>query len=401
MKKTTNKFNSPLTSSLTIILIGLSILLLQSCSFLDDFINGEDNALPPTELTDINGTVEIVEQWSSDAGAGNDEAFVRLYPAISDSAIYTIDRDGEITAFDRNSGSKLWQKDLDMTITSGLGHDDETLYVGNDNAEILALDINTGEEKWKKTLSSIALSRPITSGEMLIVRTLDGKLYGLSREDGVQNWIYDRGVPVLTYRGNSSLVLGGDKLVFTGFDSGKVTAVGIEQGQLLWETTAAVARGRSDIERIVDIDGDPILAGRSLFVVTINGRIVSIDAITGKLNWAREISSFVGIGADERNIYITDSDNNIWAFGQENGNILWKQDLLKYRFLTAPTVQDDNLMVLDFEGYLHVLSTIDGEIIGRKQFDSDGYLLPVLKNEENLYLYGNSGSIRSVKLSSE
>jgi outer membrane protein assembly factor BamB len=400
MNKTTNKFNSPLTSSLTIILIGLSILLLQSCSF-DDFINGEDNALPPTELSDINNTIGITEQWSSDAGAGNDEAFVRLYPAISDTAIYTIDRDGDIVAFDRDTGSKQWEKDLDMTITSGLGHDDETLYVANDNAEILALDINSGEEKWKKSLSSIALSQPLTSGDILIVRTLDGKLYGLSREDGVQNWIYDRGVPVLTYRGNSSLVLGGDKLVFTGFDSGKVTAVGIEQGQLLWETTAAVARGRSDIERIVDIDGDPILAGRSLFVVTINGRIVSIDAITGKLNWARDMSSFVGIGADERNIYITDSDNNIWAFGQENGNILWKQDKLKYRFLTAPTVQDDNVMVLDFEGYLHILSTIDGEIIGRKQFDSDGYLLPVIQNDEELFLYGNSGSIRSIKLSSE
>lgn len=143
---------------------------------------------------------------------------------------------------------------------------------------------------------------------------------------------------------------------------------------------------------------DPILIGRSLFVVTINGRIVSIDAISGKLNWARDISSFVGIGADDNNIYITDNDNNIWAFGQKNGNILWKQDKLKYRFLTAPTVQGKFVMVLDYEGYLHVLSSIDGELIGRKQFDSDGYLLPVVQSDDDLYLYGNSGSISSIKL---
>lgn len=251
---------------------------------------------------------------------------------------------------------------------------------------------------WKKTLSSISLSKPVVSGEVLVVRTLDGKVYGLLKETGEQIWIYDRGVPVLTFRGNSSPVIGGDELVFTGFDSGKVAAIGLQHGRLLWETTAATPRGRSDIERMVDIDGDPVLIGRNLFVVSINGRVVSIDAITGKLNWARDISSFVGMGADQNNLYITDNDNNIWAFGQRNGDILWKQDKLKYRFLTAPSVQGERLLVLDFEGYVHILSTVDGALIGREQFDNEGYLVAPIINQDEVYLYGNSGKITSIKL---
>ncbi|MFK5892093.1 MAG: outer membrane protein assembly factor BamB [Pseudomonadota bacterium] len=373
-------------------------LLLQSCSMVSDFFNGEDNAKAPTELEKIDQTVSVVEQWSQNAGSGNDEAFVKLYPAISGSIFFVIDREGLLSSFDRFSGKMLWQKDLEMTITGGLGVSDELLYTSNDNAELFALNIETGEQVWKKTLSSISLSKPMVSGEILVVRTLDGKLYGLLKETGEQIWIYDRGVPVLTFRGNSSPVIGGDELVFTGFDSGKVVAIGLQHGRLLWETAAAVPRGRSDLERMVDIDGDPLLIGRNLFVVTINGRIVSIDAIKGKLNWARDISSFTGMGADKRNIYITDSENNIWAFGQENGDILWKQDKLKYRFLTAPTVQGKQLMVADFEGFVHILSTIDGELIGRKQFDTNGYLLSPLVIKDDIYLYGNSGKVTSIKL---
>ncbi|MFK5987104.1 MAG: outer membrane protein assembly factor BamB [Pseudomonadota bacterium] len=397
-KQKNNKSKHIIGQTVSILLSLLVVLLLQSCSTIDDFFTGEDNSKPPTELEEINQVVSLSTQWSKDVGAGNDEAFVRLYPAISGTTISLIDRDGMLSGLDRFSGKILWQKDLEMTITGGLGVTDNFLFTSNDNAELIALDIETGEQLWKKTLSSISLSKPLVSGDVLVVRTLDGKLYGLLKENAEQIWIYDRGVPVLTFRGNSSPVIGGEELVFTGFDSGKVAAIGLQHGRLLWETTAAVPRGRSDIERMVDIDGDPILVGRSLFVVTINGRVVSIDAITGKLNWARDISSFVGMGVDKRNIYITDSDNNIWAFGQKNGEILWKQDKLKYRQLTSPTIIGKNLLVSDFEGYVHVLSTIDGELIGRKQFDSEGYLVSPVVYKDDIYLYGNSGSITSIKL---
>lgn len=375
-------------------------LLLQGCSSIDDFFTGTDNAIPPTPLEKINEVVGVATEWDQNTGEGTDEAFVKFYPAIIGAKIIVVDRNGKLTAFDRYSGATLWQKDLEMVVTGGIGSSPDMIFIGNEEAELVAINPENGEIVWRKTLSSISLSKPVGSMRVVIARTLDGKLYGLLKESGEQLWVYDRGVPVLTYRGNSSSVIGGDELVFTGFDSGKVAALGLENGRLLWEAAAAVPRGRSDIERMVDIDGDPILVGRTLFVVTINGRLVALDAITGKLHWTRDISSFAGMGADERNLYVTDHESNIWAFGQQSGEILWKQDKLAYRHLTAPATTDEHVVVSDFEGYLHVLSPTDGVLTGRKQFDKKGFLVPPVVVDGDLFLYGNSGALSAVKLSS-
>jgi len=397
--KNLSALNLPIFNKIVFISFCLLLLLqLQSCSTIDDFLNGEDNAEPPTELKEFNKSVSIQSQWSKDIGSGSDDAFVQLFPAIVANTITVVDREGKMSQLDRYNGKTLWQKDLDMIVTGGLGVSQDMLFVSNDQAELIALETASGKQEWSKTLSSISLSKPLVTKDVVVARTLDGKIYGLLKENSKQLWIYDRGVPVLTYRGNSSPILGGNELVFTGFDSGKVAAIGLQHGRLLWETTAAVPRGRSDIERMVDIDGDPVLIDKRLFIVTANGRVVSIDAITGKLIWAREISSFVGLGVDKKNIYVTDVDNNIWAFGQESGEILWKQDKLKYRSLTAPIVKGNHLLVADFEGYIHVLSTADGELIGRKQFDSNGYLLAPILHKDDIYLYGKSGLLTAIKL---
>jgi len=382
----------------TLVLV-LLIILVQGCTTIDDFFTGTDNAIPPTPLEKINAVVNVVEEWNKETGAGTDEAFVKFYPAIIGGKIIVVGRQGQLTAYDRYSGAVIWEKKLEMVVTGGVGTSPGLIFIGNEEAEVVAIDPENGAIKWKKALSSISLSKPVGSDQVVVVRTLDGKLYGLLTENGEQLWVYDRGVPVLTYRGNSSSIIGGDELVFTGFDSGKVAALGVQNGRLLWEAAAAVPRGRSDIERMVDIDGDPLLVGRTLFVVTINGRLVALDAITGKLFWTRDISSFAGMGADSRNIYVTDHESNIWAFGQQSGEILWKQDKLAYRQLTAPSTTNDYVLVSDYEGYLHVLSPVDGVLTGRKQFDKKGFLVAPVVIDDEVFLYGNSGELSAVKLS--
>jgi len=382
------------------LVFGLFSLILQGCSSIDDFFTGSDNAIPPTPLENISNVVSISSEWSKETGAGTDEAFVKFYPAVVGAKIIVVDRQGQLTAYDRYSGSIIWQKKFEMVVTGGIGTSPDMIFIGNEEAEIVAIDPENGEIKWQKNLSSISLSKAVGSDQVVIARTLDGKLYGLLKETGEQLWVYDRGVPVLTFRGNSSSIIGGEELVFTGFDSGKVAALGLQNGRLLWEAAAAVPRGRSDIERMVDIDGDPILVGRTLFVVTINGRLVALDAITGKLFWTRNISSFAGMGADKRNLYVTDHESNIWAFGQQSGEILWKQDKLAHRRLTAPATTEDHVVVSDFEGYLHVLSPVDGVLTGRAQFDKKGFLVPPVVIDDDVFLYGNSGMLSAVKLSS-
>ncbi len=378
--------------SIAIVLI--SSLFISACGF----FGGEDNSIPPTELQDINDTAQVSKLWSKNVGVGVDEVMLNLKPAIVDYDIFTVDREGQVTGLDLETGNIKWQVELDTEITGGVGAGEGVVVVGNTQGEIIVLDSENGTELWRKQLSSVMLSAPLIQDQFLIVRTGDGRLYGLDIENGAQLWVYDRGVPVLTLRGNSSPIIGGRELVFTGFDSGKVAAVGVKHGRLLWEANAAVPRGRSDLERLVDIDANMLLIGRVLYAVTYQGRIVAIDALKGDVLWAKEMSSYAGIAADERHIYVTDSDSNIWAVDRVTGDLLWKQDKLAYRKLTAPVAVGDYVVVGDFEGYVHVLSRLDGELIGRSKVDSDGFHVQPLIDAETVYFYGNGGDLSALRI---
>ena len=382
----------------TLIITILLSLSVTGCGWTDSFFGGEDNSIPPTELEDIVKSVEIRSVWSKDVGVGLDDSFVSLQPAVTESNIFTVDREGQVTSLGLGSGSVSWQVDLDMTITGGVGAGDGLLIVGNNRGEIIVLDADNGTVKWQKELSSVMLSAPLVQDNVIIVRTGDGRVFGLNAGNGNQIWVYDRGVPVLTLRGNSSPLIGGRELIFTGFDSGKVAAVGVQHGRLLWEANASVPRGRSDLERLVDIDGNMVLIGRVLYVVTYQGRIVAIDALEGEILWAKEMSSYAGISADERYIYVTDSDSNLWSVDRVSGQMLWKQDKLAYRKLTAPVSIGEYVLVGDFEGYVHIISQQDGELIGREKIDGDGFHVQPQVDGNTVYIYGNGGNLAALQI---
>lgn len=372
----------------------LSSSLLTACGF----FSGEDNSIPATELSDITQLKQVQSVWTKKVGVGTDEVMVNLQPAIVDYEIFTVDREGQVSSLNLDNGNTNWQVKLDTTISGGVGAGEGLLVVGTTSGELIALDANNGDIKWKKELSSVMLSAPLIQDDILVVRTGDGKVYGLNTYNGSQLWVYDRGVPVLTLRGNSNPVIGGKELVFTGFDSGKVAAVGIKHGRLLWEANATVPRGRSDLERLVDIDGNMVLVGRVLYVASYQGRIVAIDALEGEILWAKEMSSYAGITVNERHIYVTDADSNLWAVDRVSGDLLWKQDKLAYRNLTAPAAVGDSILVGDFEGYVHILSQQDGDLIGREKLDGDGYHVQPLVEDETVYMYGNSGKLAALRI---
>jgi len=382
----------------TLIITILLSFSITGCGWTDSFFGGEDNSIPPTELEDIVKSVEIRSVWSKDVGVGLDDSFVSLQPAVTESNIFTVDREGQVTSLGLGSGSVSWQIELDMTITGGVGAGDGLLIVGNNRGEIIVLDADNGTVKWQKELSSVMLSAPLVQDNVIIVRTGDGRVFGLNAGNGNQIWVYDRGVPVLTLRGNSSPLIGGRELIFTGFDSGKVAAVGVQHGRLLWEANASVPRGRSDLERLVDIDGNMVLIGRVLYVVTYQGRIVAIDALEGEILWAKEMSSYAGISANERYIYVTDSDSNLWSVDRVSGQMLWKQDKLAYRKLTAPVSIGEYVLVGDFEGYVHIISQQDGELIGREKIDGDGFHVQPQVDGNTVYIYGNGGNLAALQI---
>ncbi|MCK5696951.1 MAG: outer membrane protein assembly factor BamB [Gammaproteobacteria bacterium] len=382
----------------TFVTILLMSLLLTACGWTESIFGGDDNSIPPTELEDITESAKIHSVWSKDIGVGLDDAFVDLQPAIIGSDIIGVDREGQVTSLSLETGDINWQIELEMTITGGVGSGNGIIIVGNSRGEIIVLDVNNGTLLWKKELSSVMLSVPLIKDGILVVRTGDGRIFGLNTENGAQIWVYDRGVPVLTLRGNSSPLMGGRELVFSGFDSGKVVALGVQHGRVLWEANATLAKGRSDLERLVDIDGTMLLVGRVLYVVTYQGNIVALDALEGKILWSKEMSSYAGLSVDKGSVYITDSDSNIWSLDRISGKMLWKQDKLAYRKLTAPVIVGNMVVMGDYEGYIHIISQLDGSLIGRNKINSDGFHIQPQVDADTVYIYGNGGTLSALKI---
>ena len=242
-------------------------------------------------------------------------------------------------------------------------------------------------------MSSEILSSPAISQGIVVAKTIDGRVYGLSFENGNQNWVYDRTVPRLTLRGSSAPLISND-IVISASDSGKLSALTLKDGKLLWETTIAVAKGRNQLERIIDMDVDPVVVDDVVYVAGYQGRVAAVKIGSGQIIWSRDFSSYSGLYVDAFRVYITDSIGQAWALNRYNGSTLWRQDKLLRRKLTAPTAHEDYIVLGDYDGYLHWLSREDGKLIARKQVNgSDVVIEEEVKDKELDLLFSKWNNI--------
>jgi outer membrane protein assembly factor BamB len=375
----------------------LLVALLGGCSSMSGFLGGEDNAEPPAELQDLDEPVALKRLWSTSVGVGYDSQFVRLVPAVTADRILAADRRGRVVAYDAESGKRLWETRTDAPVSAGPGVGDGLVLLGTSDARVLALELEDGAILWEAAVSSEVLSVPQIDRGVVVVQSVDGNVAGLDAIDGGQLWIYDRDVPVLTLRGTSTPAVGFGAVI-AGFASGKLAALTIEEGFVAWETSVAVPRGRSEIERMVDIDGDPIIMGSAVYVASYQGRVAVVDAQNGNLGWTRDMSSYAGIGVDFAQVYVTDQDSSVWALTRESGGTVWKQDQLANRSLTPPAPFENYIAVGDFEGYVHLLSRYDGHLAGRVRVDGRGVSSRPLVVGDTLYVYGNGGTLAAYRL---
>lgn len=343
--------------------MGLTVVLV-ACS------SSPSPNLPPMELEELVNTIRIDISWESQIGKGAGEKYLRLKPAIDDGKGFIADYTGQVTAFDVVSGKVLWKAFLAVPIASGPSVAQGRLLLGTSQGEVLMLNAHNGKVIWRHNVSSEVLSAPISADDTVIVRTVDGRLYGLDSETGKQVWTYDRNVPILTLRGTSRpLVV--DNIVISGFDSGKLVALTRENGTVLWETTVAVPRGRTELERIVDMDADPVVMEGVIYAVTYQGRIAAVELTSGRLMWVRDVSVFNSMAIDAYRVYLSDAQGMIRALDRYNGATLWKQNKLLRRSPTAPILFKDHLIVGDYNGYLHWLSREDGHLVARAKIFDD------------------------------
>jgi outer membrane protein assembly factor BamB len=371
--------------------------LLSACSGMP-LLSGEDNADPPAELEQLSGDIQLKQLWSRDVGVGFDEQFVRLVPTVYGEHLLVADRKGRVSALSADSGTLLWKVDTGVLISAGPGAGEGLVLVASSDGEVLALGLDDGAPVWRAQVSSEVLAVPQIDLGVVVVQTADGKVVALGARDGKQLWIYDRTVPVLTLRGTSTPAVERG-VVIAGFASGKVAALSTERGFVAWETNVAIPQGRTELERMVDIDSDPVIAGSSVYVTTFQGRLAVIDVQSGDPGWTRDMSSFAGLGVDYSQVYVTDEHSNVWALARDSGASVWKQEKLHNRGLTGPEPYNDYVAVGDFEGYLHLLSRYDGHIAARTRVDGKGIGATPLAVGDKLYVYGNGGTLAAYTLS--
>lgn len=371
--------------------------LLSGCGTLNSILGGEDNAEPPTPLEDIADPVSLQKVWSTSLGVGFDKQYVNLVPAADDAQVYVADRKGRVAAYDAETGKKRWSVKTGADISAGPGAGEGLLLLGSSDAEVLALDAADGSLRWKAQVSSEVLSVPRLGLDTVIVQTADGNVAALNAEDGSQLWIFDRSIPVLTLRGTSSPAVQ-HGVVIAGFANGKLVALSEDQGFIVWETNVAIPQGRSELERIVDIDGDPEIVGTAVYVTTFQGSVAVIDIQSGDLGWKRDMSSYTGLGVDFSQVYVTDDQSRVWALARSTGATEWQQDELKYRRLTVPVPFSDYVAVGDLQGYLHLLSRYDGSIAARARVDKKGIRARPVVHQDTLYVYGNDGKLAAYRL---
>ena len=372
---------------------------LGACSTISGWFDMDDDDDPkqPAELVDFEETVKIKKMWSQGVGDGQGVGFYRIQPVIEGDVIYAAAADGDLEAFDKMTGKSLWDVELEVPISGGVGVYEDALLLGSSDGYVMKVDANSGEVLWTSALSGEVMSVPQSNGQVVLAHTLDGKLQGLDFTTGEIVWTYDSNVPVLTLRGSCTPLVNGD-YAYVGFANGRVLAFDIATGGITWEVRVAIPQGRSEIERVVDIDGTMALAGNELFAASYQGRVVGIDVSAGRKIWQNNVSSFSGVSQGFGNVYVADADGTVFAYQRNGQGERWQQPALAFRGLSRPTPVSSYLAVGDAEGYVHFLSQVDGEFAGRVKADGDGVRADMLAEDNRLYVYGNSGDLIAYKV---
>ena len=353
--------------------------------------------LPPAELTSFNEEVVLQKQWSRSIGDGQGKTYNMLVPAIEGNHIYAADVSGVVMALDRMNGDVQWKKDLELPVSGAIGVGYGMVMLGTLQGEVVALDASTGEEKWRSRVTSEVLAPPATNGDVVVVQTQDDRLIGLDASTGDQRWVYDSTPAVLSLRGTGAPLVT-NHLAIAGLSTGKIVALDTQNGVPVWEQRVAIPQGRSELERIVDIDGGLLLSGGNLYVTSYQGRMAALELETGRVLWQRDASSYAGLAQGFGNVYVSLASGTVEGVDERSTTALWSNDSLARRQLSAPEVFSSYVAVGDMEGYLHLLSQVDGRFVGRTRIDSDGLRARPLVVGDMIYVFGNSGKLEALTI---
>lgn len=341
----------------------LAAFLTTACSLFGD---KEEPIEPPAELQAFEATVEVDRLWNVRFGKGAEGLIQGLTPATEGGRVYAGTRDGRAISLDVGTGEPVWATSTKLDFSAGPGLGEGLVVFGTSEGEVLALDSSNGQERWRTSVSGEVLASPVVGSNKVIVRSVDGHLRALSAYDGGELWDVEQPVPRLTLRGNGTPAITED-IVVAGFDNGRLVAYDLNDGDTRWENVVAPSRGRTELERLADVDSSIHVVGQDLYTASYSGRVASMAIESGRILWSQDLSSYKAIGADWTNIYVTDKSGVVAAVNRSSGAIQWSQEAMRMRNLTSATPFAATVVVGDFEGYLHWLDARTGQLVARSK----------------------------------
>jgi outer membrane protein assembly factor BamB len=341
------------------------------------------------ELSELPAGIPVRTLWQASVGEGGEAI---LFPALAVDGVYAAAQDGTIARFEASSGRESWRVNTGGTISGGVGSDGTLVAVGTLDGEVIALDARSGETRWRARVSSEVLSAPLVTGDLVIVRSADGRLFALDARDGKRRWLYQRSSPPLSVRSPVGMVADRGYLL-TGFAGGKLVSIALTNGGVRWETTVALPRGATELERVTDVVGLPVVAEREVCAVAYQGRIGCFDLANGNSVWSRELSSTAGLSIDARYVFVTEEKGAVHALDRAGGATIWKQDRLFLRRLTAPLALGQEIAVGDVEGYVHFLSRENGAFVGRIATDGSPIKSSLVRLDRGLLVQTQDGNL--------
>ncbi len=368
-------------------LSAISVLLTACSTFFD-----KDNTPPPTPLTQFTPSATLRPMWSTSTGSGSDSEYLKLAPAVAEQLIFTSSKNGTVTANDKMTGKSIWSVNTGSALSSGVSAHEGLVFVGTHKGELIALSQSNGRQAWTAFVGSEMLAPADSKNGITLAKSIDGQVTAIATSDGHALWHYQENEPNLILRGSSAPQISGNAVI-VGFESGKLVRLNLHSGNLEWKSVVAEPSGLFAIQRMVDIDADPLVVDNRVYAATYQGQVARLELSSGNELWTHDISSYAGSAANHATVYVSDATSHLFAFNAANGSLLWEQKQLAHRTITGPALLGNYVLVGDDEGYLHVLSQADGHFVARVLVNSSGILATPVVNNNIVYVYTKNGHL--------
>lgn len=377
-----------LALSAAVVLSGLS-----ACSTLSRVNPFENDAFKPAPLKPFTPELNARLLWSAKVGDSPDAA---LQPAASDSVVYVASQTGTVTAVELDSGKTVWTRDLKRAVTAGVAVTGGAVVVATERGLVLAFDQN-GKDLWRFQASTEVITPPAASQGTVIVRAADGRITALDAADGRRKWSFQRQLPPLTLRNPEPVTLL-QGTAYAGYAGGKLLAMNVNNGNLRWEATVALPKGATEIERISDLSGAPVVSLRQVCAATFQGRIGCFDLQNGSSVWARDFSAVVGVSADDRYVIAFNEKGEMLAFSRDGGAQVWRTEDYLFRQPQAPVVLGRSAVFSDVQGFIHAVARDTGKPLARVEVRGGAASGPLQLAERRILIQTRGGYLNAVAI---